>query len=638
MAYHKELKFDSEEHNKLRDAVRTRFQMSKRKMALRDTAWTEAENLFLSYVPETEEERRRKSAQKHGDVTFAKIVIPYSYATLLTAHTYWASVFLARAPIMQYTGRHGESHQKVQAIEALIDYQMNVGRMMVPLYLWLLDAGKYGMGVLGHYWTEETSIVAEYQDMEEMYLGMRTGKITRQLTRRKLRGYAGNRVFNVRPQDFYPDPRVSIGNFQDGEFCARVTETSWNSLRKSSEEYFNLKELRDYRGGGLELDRTVGSTQIELPDMAGSSDYRVGKTKDMHSIVEMVWDLVPSEWGLGDSDYPEKWVLSLADQGVVIGCRPQGLNHDRYPYDVMTYEMDGYSHTLRGIMEIIQPLASTLDWLFNSHMFNVRKTLNNQFVVDPSKIIMKDLLEGGPGKLIRLNPMAYGTDTKTAVHQLQAQDITRSHIQDAQIVMDMIQRIFGVTDNIMGMVNTGGRKTATEVRSSTSFGINRLKTFAEYNSAMAWAPFSQKLLQNTQQFYDAPQQFKIAGDLMMNDPAFLMVNPEDILGFYDFIPVDGTMPIDRFAQANLWKELLLGIGQMPQIAASYDLGGIFSWMAQLAGLKNITQFKIAPDAAVAAAAQAGNLVPQGPGAGIPPGVSNIAGGSPANQTESGLMQ
>jgi hypothetical protein len=433
---------------------------------------------------------------------------------------------------------------------------------------------------------------------------------------------------------------VSISNFQDGEFCARTTESSWNSLKKSSEQYFNLDALKDNDGAWGDLDRQTGSSQIDLPDKNAAytaEGDKVSRAGNNYSLVEMVWELIPSEWGLGTSDYPEKWVVTLAERRVIIGCRPQGLNHDKFPFAVQTYEMDTYSHTLRGMLEVVQPLAKTLDWLINSHMFNVRKVMNDQLIVDPSKVIMKDLLEGGPGRLIRMSPMAYGTDPKQAIFQLPVVDVTRGNISDAEMIMQIIQRITGVTDNIMGMVNNSGRKTATEVRSSTSFGVNRLKTFAEFNSAQAWAPLSQMLLQNTQQFYDVGQQMKVAGDLMQGDPQFLMVQPEDVQGFYDFVPVDGTMPVDRFAQANLWKEILLGISQMPQIAMQYDIGGIFSWMAQLAGLKNITQFKIQPDQQVAQQVQAGNLVPTGGGKpnGIP-GVSNTAGGSPANQTGSGL--
>src|SRR5678815_5422540 len=71
----------------------------------------------------------------------------------MSAHTYWTSVFFARNPVHQFAGRHGEGEQQVQALEALISYQVEVGEMMAPYYIWLYDAGKYGLGILGHYWT-----------------------------------------------------------------------------------------------------------------------------------------------------------------------------------------------------------------------------------------------------------------------------------------------------------------------------------------------------------------------------------------------------------------------------------------------------------------------------------------------------
>ena len=102
------------------------------------------------------------------------------------------------------------------------------------------------------------------------------------------------------------------------------------------------------------------------------------------------------------------------------------------------------------------------------------------------------------------------------------------------------------------------------------------------------------------------------GELIQEAGAgFVNVTPETIQGFYDFVPVDGTLPVDRFAQANVWKELFQTILAVPQIGQQYDLGRIFAWVAQLAGLKNINKFKVQMmDPAVAQAqAQAGNLVP-----------------------------
>ena len=50
---------------------------------------------------------------------------------------------------------------------------------------------------------------------------------------------------------------------------------------------------------------------------------------------------------------------------------------------------------------------------------------------------------------------------------------------------------------------------------------------------------------------------------------------------------------------------------MPQVAAEFDLSGIFIHMAQLAGLRNIKQFKVrtVPDDVLEQQVDAGNSIP-----------------------------
>lgn len=63
----------------------------------------------------------------------------------------------------------------------------------------------------------------------------------------------------------------------------------------------------------------------------------------------------------------------------------------------------------------------------------------------------------------------------------------------------------------------------------------------------------------------------------------------------------------------------MGMAQMPTIAANYDVAGIFSWMAQIAGLKNITQFKLqpTPDMQMQAQLAQGNMLPMRAAGGPP---------------------
>src|SRR5690606_1217933 len=142
----------------------------------------------------------------------------------------------------------------------------------------------------------------------------------------------------------------------------------------------------------------------------------------------------------------------------------------------------------------------SMDWLLNSHMWNIRSALNLGFIIDPTKIVMKDVAKGGPGFVWRMRPEAYGQPIDNFYKQVQINDVTQGHMADLQAMFAIGERVFGINDQMLGMLAQGGRKTATEVRTSTGFGVNRLKTTAEWQSATGFAPHAQKLIQTSQQF------------------------------------------------------------------------------------------------------------------------------------------
>jgi hypothetical protein len=192
----------------------------------------------------------------------------------------------------------------------------------------------------------------------------------------------------------------------------------------------------------------------------------------------------------------------------------------------------------------------------------------------------------------------------------------------------MVQRVSGVVENLMGQVNSSGRKTATEVRTATGWSSNRLKVPAEYNSALGWDPLARMMLSNTQQLLSLQRKYQIAGSSMDQAAAFVEVTPERIAGFFDFVPVDGTLPVDRLAQANFWKELLMQMARVPELAMQWDMGGMLAHTMKLQGERNVDRFRIQmqPAAQLMAQAQAGNVVPLG-GKGGQRGGTGTAGGT-----------
>ena len=371
----------------------------------------------------------------------------------------------------------------------------------------------------------------------------------------------------------------------------------------------------------------TGPPRVSTPTRTALGTNKDAKHPAAVFAYEFYVDLIPREWGVGPECFPQKWCFTITeDFALIIGATPLGQMHGKFPFSVLEPEVEGYAIESRGIPEIVAPLQNTMDWLVNSHFYNVRAALNNQFIVDPSKLVLKDVEAGEPGFIWRLRPEAFGTDIRSIFTQVPVTDVTRTNMQDLQQMFGLGERTLGINDQIMGVLNTGGRKTATEVRTAAGFGTNRLKTNTEYMSAMGFSQHSQKLVQNSQQFYDAEMKLKIVGDLALAaGPGFMNVTPDAIMGFFNFVTVDGTLPVDRTAQANLWKDMMSNLRMMPpQVAMGFDWVKIFTWVGSLAGLKNINQFKVQvmpPGMDMTNAVAAGNVIPMPGAVGPPPGAN-----------------
>ncbi len=205
------LGFHTPQHRFLVEAVLRRRDFSRDKMKERHAAWKKSEENFIAFMPEKDVDRQRRNLREvGGEPQFTTLRIPFDYAVLMAAHTYWTSVFLSRNPVFQYQGRHGSGEDKVLAVEAMMDYQLTVGKMLPNLYIWLLDVGKYGMAITGSHWSKDKIIVNREVDVPDTFLGVDLGSSTTEMKRFVMDGYQGNKLYNVRPYDFFPDPRVTL--------------------------------------------------------------------------------------------------------------------------------------------------------------------------------------------------------------------------------------------------------------------------------------------------------------------------------------------------------------------------------------------------------------------------------------------
>lgn len=578
-------------HSKILTAVMDRVKLSEQAMSNHFDRWRMTEKYYMLYKQKNKVDYEAVQKFAEGETEYTSVVMPYSYAMLLTAHTYMANVFLNRPAVFQVEGVNGDGVNKEMAMEAMLQYQVKQGEMDVPMFIWLLDVLRYGVGFSGNYWCNEVIPQSYIVEEPEIIDGVETGKVAKVLKYRLKDGYKGNKMFNILPYDALPDPRVPYSKLQEGEFFGRKFRVSWNELvrREADGIYFNVDQCRNLVGSNKTNERhfSMGDDSNIQNTTTNPKGLKTGEV----NAIEMIIEIIPEEWGLSEGKYPEKWVFTIVEKKIIVGCQPLGYLHNRFPYHVLEAEVDGYKQESRGLLEVAKPMNDILTWLFDTHMYNKRQVINNQFVVDPSRIVMKDVENKNAGKVMRLKPTAYGQDVRSIIHQLPVTDVTMQNYSDSQVVEQQMQRTLGINDDITGRSAPTSRRSATEFRGTTSQSANRLANMAYYFSITGWRSLAKCLISSTQQMYTVEMKVKVAGDNIKGAES-ITVNPDDIAGSFDIVPIDGTMPIDRMAQAQFWMQVIQFTAADPELQMQYRRADIFSYMARLAGLKGIDKFKM----------------------------------------------
>ncbi len=336
-------------------------------------------------------------------------------------------------------GRGPEDIRAAKAMEIVLDYQMEAMQCGLLLTAFCNDVLKYGFGALKTVFSRTTRTVQRAKPVPLVswmpLLGTRPS-----MAQAEVVDYEGPMAYNQDPFCFFPDPRAPEGRLQEGEFVAFRCERGFNYLKKQEQagHYFNIGYLREQdafdwlvlprseRDSLLNVSRTFGENTTSF-----SSD---GQLRPFYVIDELWIELIPQDYGLSDSDRPEIWRISICGN-VIIGCTPSTRRDGKLPCIVGEYEYDGYSLFNPGLFEGVAGLDKLLQWLFNSHINNVQRSLHNRFIFDPSAVVTKDLTSPQPGQLIRLREAAWGRDIRSVIQQLPVVDITRNNVAEDDTVL-----------------------------------------------------------------------------------------------------------------------------------------------------------------------------------------------------------
>jgi hypothetical protein len=627
-------------HSKLLQELKSRRDFSNEYTSDRHEDWDRVREHKNMYVNLTRNARAGdRSEMGETEMPFERsVVIPLSKATLEVLITQIMSIYASRVPMNQIMAAAGGDPVRAKIIESMISYDNGQSRAFSALYAMFSDALSFGNGFMYNSWEIDEGMTYEFEPLN-------IGGVPPELQRAVLGPLAYTPIRKIGIQreyckwtpvsayDAIPDPRVSMWDLQSGEFFGHRWKTSPHALKKKDGErgpYFNVDKIPKNRS--TEDTSKLRSSSPDPYNAASEADPKEllqSKTPNFISMYTMVLELIPADYGLGSSDYPEKWVFSWAEDKVIVRAHPMVNKHQKFPYVCAEPEPNFFDTFSPGTLELIEPLQRFINWLYNSHIENITRVLNNQWVYSPQFIDEGDLEFGGPGEHIRMTQEAAEmmlngeiSDIRQFLFQMPVQDVTgASYMNAIQYTYQMAQVLTGANDPLSG-IQTPTTRSATEIGTITAQATQRMAVTARLMDENAIQELMLQSIHNRQQFTSIGRYYEIAGRMAQElGIDSLFGDLEAIQGEFKYRPITGILPEDPARSAANWTNLMAAAGQLPQLqqpgpdGRMLDFRSIFNTIAEKSGISNIEDYymdvQVMPDEQLAGELQAGNLAPVG---------------------------
>jgi hypothetical protein len=566
-------------HQSLLDECKRKIGLSRKKMQEFYWRWDKNEAVYKGELELSKEDL--KAMRRKEPV---RIIDPLTHAQVNTFVAIIYALFTQRPRIFELEGTGPEDHNPAKIIEALLEKDLDYNNFKGScLQQFIRSVAKRGIGVLKYYWDEDATY--EEQEIEEelnlmgrVLEGFGVPQIRKTKTEwTRFCQFKGNKIYNQDPYRFFPDPRVPLDRFQEGEFCGDEEEFSWISLKRGEFEgrYAGVDHIEDIHDESKT--DPFGGRRISFRDNLNFSDGSEAE-QDFPTLPVIVTrlqlDVIPAQYKLsngemmGEETYPCRYLIEYANDQRIINV--EKLPYPRFTYEVGQFLPDESEYVGQSLSDTLEGLQDTVSWLLNVRIANIRKVVQTRLLVDPVALDIDDLEQRRP--VIKMTPAATGKDIRQFIHQLQLQDVTTNNVQDVSILRSIAKEATGVSENLLGQF-ASGRRSAQEAANVNQNALARLKIHADAIWDTALKPLAQGLVYNHRKFLDEPTLLNVrglhnfdaqTGQLTPAAQTLLNVTPEMLEGSYDLTIYEGSTPSERNFQATQVFELLKIAIQNPQ--------------------------------------------------------------------------
>ncbi len=622
---------DSELHRRLCDEIRRRSEFAYAQGSKARDRARQIDMVLYNFVSTDEHEDILKSRGSGNVPAPLKIIIPISKAVLDTWVTYMAGTFLDNPyGLYQLRGRGSKgSREKALLLEILLNTQANWFGHDSKLITFWRDCYAYGLGAIMPIWDKHKykvpnmTVVDEtlYEILKDRVSGVGVGDVIRYIEERVI--HEGNNLVNIDFYSVFIDPSTSINDSDKFEYAGYFERANiLNYLNKEldpEEHLFNCRYARDRIGSSV--------SNIDFGRIREYSIYDSSSDKRNNCVVtHFFWKLVPNEWGLGDSEYPEVYYFRVVNNEVIISVINLEYITGALPIIFGAPNTDGYDTYPVSALATTFGIQKYVDWKIRSQVANQAKVLNDMIIVDPNAFEMEDLLNPEPGKIIRLSRSLYGGGRiDDYIKQFAVVDVTSHNVSDIMVLINLMYQILGTTDIVMGdLSRLPERPTAQGIMLARSSALSRLQKDAQILVSQMWHKLVFQMAANTILFMSNDVMLDIAGtkyeNLVNNDNGIIYVSPSDLSMDFDIVPINKFKQEANLQSIAVFLERAL---QNPNVVMAlmqqFNIPEIFKAYMRKIGFEDIDDYiinqptvQVMSDEEVINELQKGNIVPVQP--------------------------
>jgi hypothetical protein len=579
-------------HDNLLQYVKSRVEVSRGYMSKHYDLWDyNDETIRGERTPDDKDQR----AAKRGEP--GKLTLPFQYAQVHTMIAFFMMLFNQRSVFFDFEDNGEGDFTPEGDAEQLLDRDLTDSAFSAVQYQLFMDLARSGFCVIKSMWDEEQGTIKGFEPTAadpDFAAANLVDQSTTDKTSKKGYKRQGNKVVAQSPYKFFPDVRLPLSRFKEGEFCASEDEFSIVRLRtrEKNGQIANVSDIVPYKAEGSGTRRLQNymsdqgdsiralSANVQGPGMAIVTEVQIWITPNDFKNEAAEGD---AQTPFGTGDKPELYVIEYANDKTILRAEPLNYEHNEFCYDLGEFNPDQIRTINESLCELIDPLSQVSTWFLNSRVNSVRKVIDNRLVVDPEGVELDDLKARQP--IIRLKPGVARSGVDTWIKQLEVQDVTLNHVKDIQVLWSFIQIVTGINDNALGQYN-GGRRSASEARTVNAGAASRLKTVATVLWEKMFVPLGYKLLSNHAAYLDMEWfRRKVGATAQGIEERFARF--KDNAQYMQFGFFDGTAPSEKGYIAQSMQDLLLGLMTNPMSAQMLTQEPFRSLVVEIADLRSI---------------------------------------------------